>query len=183
MFIVNQFSISVNLTDAAATNDANAITGIGAGGPYNGAITEVDAASGASTAIAAGVGVMPLVTTKANFIPFSVSCNYYSIQLTNAVAVLNQPHVMALTHYNLHISPFEYVLDYKLTGIETTPAVPPAAAVANANNILPITSTATALVNYNRANQTFFITIADNAAVTYTAGNSLILQVVFGRQN
>ena len=170
MFITNQFLIPITLTDAAATNDANAVTGIAAGGPFNGAITAVSAA-GVGTAIAVGDGVMPLVTSQATPIPFNTTCNYYKIDFGGVIAVGGRPHVFKLTHFNLHISDFEYVLDYKITAVLTDAT----------NDILPVVPTV--ICHYVRAQKAFFITIPDAAIANYTNTKDLILAVVFGRQN
>lgn len=171
MFITNQYSISVTLNDVGATNDVNAVTGIAAGGPYNGAVIAIVGASGAPTAIAVGDGVMPLVTTQATVIPFNVVRNYYIIDLNGAVVVGGRPHVMKLTHFNLHISEFEYVLDYKLTIAETT-----------ATNDLLVT-TNILLCNYDRSSLCFYITIPDATVATYANTKNLILSVDFSRNN
>lgn len=170
MFITNQYSIQANLADAPATNDTNPATGIAAGGPYNGAITAISAA-GIPTAIVTGAGVMPLITTQATVMPANTTCNYYSIDLTGVVVVAGQPHTMCLTHYNLHISPYEFVLDYKLTCLETTAT----------NDIIQIIPTL--ICNYDRSNQSFYITIPNAAIANYTNANNLILNVVFSRRN
>ena len=169
MFITNQFTISVPLNGAAATNDVNAATGIAAGGPYNGAITAINAA-GAPTAVAVGDEVNGLVTTQAVSVPFNATCNYYTLNFTGAVA-LGTNHVMKLTHFNLHISDFEYVLDYKVTTVETEATT----------DLVPIIPTI--VCHYVRAQKAFFITLPNAAIANYTNTKNLILAVVFGRQN
>ena len=169
MFITNQFYLPVTLNDVAATNDTNPATGIAAGGPFNGAITAVSVA-GATTGIAAGDGVMPIPPAQATLIPFNTTCNYYRIDLTGAIVVAGRPHVLKLTHFNLHISDYEYVLDYKLSTLETD------LTKDSVETILP-------LVNYVRAQKAFFITIPNAAIANLDNTKNLILAVVFGRQN
>ena len=173
MFITNQYKMVVNLADAAATNDANAATGIAAGGPYNGANVATNVATGAQTAIGVGNGVCPLLTTQATIIPFTTTCNYYLLDLQGAVVVAGQPHTFKLTHFNLHIDPNEYVLDFKLTCSE----------VDATSDINFTAMPAAPNVNYNRAQQAFFITISNAAAAVFVNTQNLILAVVFGRQN
>lgn len=170
MFITNQFYLPVTLNDVAATNDTNAVTGIAVGGPFNGAITAMTNAATA-TPIATGDGVTPVPTTQATFIPFSTTCNYYRIDLNGVVVVAGRPHVLKLTHFNLHISDYEYVLDYRVTTLETDVTRDSVAA------------TITAVCNYVRAQKAFFITIPDAAIANLTNTKNLILLVVFGRQN
>ena len=170
MFITQQYTLPVSIVAAAATADVNAATGINAGGPYNGAVTAITAA-GVQTAIAAGVGVAPLITTRATLEPFTTICNYYTLDLTGINGVAGQPLVMKLTHFNLDISEFEYILDYKLTCVE----------VGATSDLAPLVGAA--VVNYSRAQKAFFVTIPAAALGAYTAAQNLILAVVFGRQN
>jgi len=170
MFITNQFYLPVTLTDVAATNDTNPVTGIAAGGPFNGAITAINN-NAAATAIATGDGVMPVPTIQSTWIPFNTTCNYYRIDLTGAVVVAGRPHVLKLTHFNLHISEFEYVLDYKISTLETDTTKDSVAMAI------------TVVCNYVRAQKAFFITIPDAAAANLSNPKSLILSVVFSRQS
>lgn len=170
MFITNQFYLPVTLNDVAATNDTNAVTGIAAGGPFNGAITAMTNAA-AATPIAVGDGVMPIPTAQATFIPFNTTCNYYRIDLNGAVVVAGRPHTLKLTHYNLHISDYEYVLDYRVSTLETDATRDSVAA------------TITVVCNYVRAQKAFFLTIPDTAIANLTNTKNLILTVVFSRQN
>ncbi len=95
MNITYKYKLSMSLTDAAATNDVNAATGYGAGGPFAHAVAGISAA-GAVTAIAAGhaVGVIP--TTNCSFDGRMEISKVYDIVFKDAVIVANQPHIYKL---------------------------------------------------------------------------------------
>ena len=95
MNIIYKYTIPISLTDAAATNDANAATGYANNGPYADAIVAM-AATGALTDIVVGnaVGVPP--TIKASFDGRTETAAVYDIPLKDVILVANQPHTYAI---------------------------------------------------------------------------------------
>lgn len=101
MNIIYKYSLDVPLADVAATNDANAATGFGAGGAFEGAIMAFSAVGG-STAItvAAGVGVIP--STNCTITEKTVITKLYDINLTGAGVVAgNHVYKLPLKHLNI----------------------------------------------------------------------------------
>jgi len=95
MNITYKYKLAMSLTDAAATNDANAATGYAAGGPFNHSVAGITAAGGV-TAMAAGQGVGVIPTTNCSFDGRMEISKVYDIVFKDAVVIANQPHIYKL---------------------------------------------------------------------------------------
>jgi len=113
MNIIYKYKTAINLADAAATNNADAATGIAVGGGYEGGIGGFTAA-GAITPIAAGMGVGPIPTAVAVFDGTMETSRVYDVLLNNAVVVANQPHIYKLPLSILGVDP----VNQKVNAIE-----------------------------------------------------------------
>lgn len=104
MNIIYKYKLAINLADVAATNDANAVTGIAIGGGYEDGIGGFTAVGGI-TPLAVGMGVGPIPTTVAAFDGTMETSRVYDILLNNAAVVAGQPHTYKIPLSILGIDP------------------------------------------------------------------------------
>lgn len=164
MNIIYKYKLSLNLADVAATNDANVVTGYGAGGPYQNSIGGFTAV-GAKTATAAGMGVGPVPTVVASFEGTMETSRVYDIILNNATVVAGQPHIYKLPLTILGVDP----VNQKVNAIEFLNTFEPLT-----GNIFPVTDRF--FYKYDFATKAIFFGFPDADVAAYN-GLGLKLQI------
>ena len=105
--------MAIPLAASLATNDANAATGIAAGGGYEGAISDFTAI-GAATPIAAGDNVAAIPTVIAAYESVMVTYRVYDIPLAGVISTAGTANIYKIPLLNLGIDP----INQKVNGID-----------------------------------------------------------------
>jgi len=105
--------MTIPLQASQATNDANAATGIAAGGGYEGAINDFTAI-GVPVPINIGDNVAAIPTVIATYEGVMVTYNTYDIPLAGIASVAGTPNIYKIPLLNLGIDP----INQKVNGID-----------------------------------------------------------------